>query len=74
MTEKIAQNKKAIQTKHVPKNDNSFLQLVLSDLSESARRVSVSAHVHRDGGLHLSLTEKTSGNCDQKDITLWSEK
>ena len=60
--------------KHVPKMDNSLLQLSLSELSENGRRVFVSAHVHRDGGLRLSLTEKTTGKCDQKDITLWSEK
>ena len=54
--------------------DNSLLQLSLSELSENGRRVFVSAHVHRDGGLRLSLTEKTTGKCDQKDITLWSEK
>jgi hypothetical protein len=43
------------------------LQLSLSELPEesSRRKVSVSAHVHRDGSVHLALTEKTSGKSDQ---------
>ena len=26
---------------------------------------SISAHIHRDGGIHIALTEKASNKCDQ---------
>jgi len=74
----IAEGKQAVGVQMVAVGADGtckeLAKLSLSELSESGRRVFVSAHVHRDGGLHLALTEKTAGKCDQKDITLWTEK
>jgi len=74
----IAEGQQAIGVKVVAVGANGackeLAKLTLSELSENGRRVFVSAHVHRDGGLHLSLLEKTTGKSDQKDITLWSDE
>ncbi len=42
-----------------------FPQLKLT-VPEGSHRVSLSAHFHRDGSLHLAITEKTNGNSVQK--------
>lgn len=38
--------------------------LTLEGLTKESK-VSVSAHIHRDGSVHFVLTDKTSGQCDQ---------
>jgi hypothetical protein len=45
-------------------------QLNLKKLTAESK-ISLSAHVHRDGSMHLALTDKTSSEVDQ--ITLHSE-
>ena len=42
----------------------SIFQLTLTELSTEAKP-SISAHIHRDGGIHIALTEKASNKCDQ---------
>ena len=42
-------------------------KLALSDLGSDAK-ISVSCHIHRDGAVHVALTDKTSGKVDQLDI------
>ena len=43
-----------------------FLQLTLRELeAEKEMKPSLSAHIHRDGGIHIALTEKVSNKCDQ---------
>ena len=37
---------------------------MLTELSTEAKP-SISAHIHRDGGIHIALTEKASNKCDQ---------
>lgn len=39
-------------------------QLKLAGVTKESKP-SLSAHVHRDGSLHLALTDRTSGKCDQ---------
>jgi len=43
---------------------NELIQLTLTELSTEAKP-SISAHIHRDGGIHIALTEKASNKCDQ---------
>jgi hypothetical protein len=40
------------------------LQLSLKNLTPDSK-VSLSAHVHRDGSVHVAATDKTSGHVDQ---------
>ena len=40
------------------------LQLTLCGLSRESK-VSLSAHIHRDGSVHFAITDKTNGQCDQ---------
>ena len=43
-----------------------FLQLTLRELeAEKEMKPSLSAHIHRDRGIHIALTEKVSNKCDQ---------
>ena len=43
-----------------------LLQLTLKELDvEKEMKPSLSAHIHRDGGIHIALTEKLSNKCDQ---------
>merc|ERR1711997_1431553 len=43
-------------------------ELTLSELESQDVKPSLSAHIHRDGGIHIALTEKVTNKCDQ--ITL----
>merc|ERR1712241_655445 len=41
-------------------------ELTLRELeAEKEMKPSLSAHIHRDGGIHIALTEKVSNKCDQ---------
>jgi len=41
-------------------------ELTLKELdAEKEMKPSLSAHIHRDGGIHIALTEKLSNKCDQ---------
>ena len=46
-----------------------FFQLSLKKLNSDSK-LSLSAHIHRDGSMHLAFTDKTSAELDQ--ITLHS--
>lgn len=48
-------------------------ELSLTELSENCK-VSLSAHVHRDGGFNVALTEKNTGKTDRKDIAMTTSK
>ena len=45
-----------------------MFQLNLTGLENEDMKPSLSAHIHRDGSIHIALTEKMSNKCDQ--ITL----
>ena len=45
-------------------NSAHLFQLKLDGLSNESK-ISVSAHIHRDGSVHFTLTDKTSGKADQ---------
>merc|ERR1739838_1294317 len=41
-----------------------LIDLTLTELTEDAKP-SLSAHIHRDGGIHVALTEKVTNKSDQ---------
>ena len=43
-----------------------LVELKLTELEkQDAKQPSLSAHIHRDGGIHIALTEKGTNKCDQ---------
>jgi len=42
-----------------------LIELTLSELESQDAKPSLSAHIHRDGGIHIALTEKVTNKCDQ---------
>lgn len=60
----------------LPDQGSSTIQLAKLSLSDlgSESKISVSCHIHRDGAVHLALTDKTTGKVDQLDIGKKSEE
>ena len=45
-----------------------IFQMSLEELTEESK-LSISAHIHRDGGIHFGLTDKTTSHSDQLTFT-----